>query len=46
MSDPQNFPDEEPVIDAVGTDPDLVSTDDTSPAEEEDDDDIDLEDLP
>ncbi|MDF2506750.1 MAG: hypothetical protein K0Q52_609 [Microbacterium sp.] len=45
MSDAQTFPDEEPTIDAEGTDPDLVSTDDTSPGEEEDDD-IDLEDLP
>jgi hypothetical protein len=45
MSDPQTFPDEEPPIDAEGTDPDLVSADGTSPAEE-DDDDIDLEDLP
>lgn len=45
MSDPQTFPDEEPTIDAEGTDPDLVSADDASPGDEEDDD-IDLDDLP
>ncbi|WP_168429571.1 MULTISPECIES: hypothetical protein [unclassified Microbacterium] len=49
MSDPQTNPDDAPLVDAVGIDPDMPSTDDSEDDEDEDDDDddgIDVADLP
>jgi hypothetical protein len=48
MSDPQTNPDDAPLVDAVGIDPDMPSTDDSEDEddEENDDDDIDVADLP
>lgn len=39
MSDPQNTHDDQPVVDAVGIDPDMPSTDDDT----DDDDDADID---
>lgn len=53
MSDPQSTPDDRPEVDAVGVDPDFVTNDHdpdaSSPVEEEaseDDDEVDVADLP
>lgn len=43
MSDPQNRPDETPEIEAEGIDPDMPSTEDGTDDEDED---LDLDDLP